>query len=97
MRISESDIARLARLAQLELDPAELHNVTRDLDAILAYVERLDPEGAASSEDATSSTPLRDDVPALPMSSARAVSIAPDRQSELFKVPPVLGGERAKA
>ena len=96
MRITEADIARLARLAQLDLDPGELHNLTRDLDAILAYVERLDPEGAAPPV-AMGSTPLRDDVPADPMPSARAVSIAPDRQSELFKVPPVLGGERTKA
>ena len=96
MRISESDLARLARLAQLELDPGELSNLTRDLDAILAYVERLDPEGAAPRV-VTDSTPLREDVPAGPMPPARAVSIAPDRQSELFKVPPVLGGERPKA
>ena len=96
MRISEADLARLARLAQLDLDSGELSNLTRDLDAILAYVERLDPEGAASELPA-GSTPLREDVPADPMPSARAVSIAPDRQSELFQVPPVIGGERTKA
>ena len=93
MPISEREVAHLARLASLELDPEEITRLSRDLGAILDYAQRLPAIENAGSEDETPSTPLREDVPGPLMEAGRAVSAAPDRQSGLFKVPPVLGGE----
>jgi len=92
MPISERDVAHLARLANLELDSEEIARLTRDLGAILEYAERL-PARDEVLPDEGITTPLREDVPGPVMEPGRAVSVAPDRQSGLFKVPPVLGGE----
>jgi aspartyl-tRNA(Asn)/glutamyl-tRNA(Gln) amidotransferase subunit C len=96
MPISEHEIERLARLAHLDLDPEEKERLTRDLGAILAYVERLAEMEDGITDEPAPMTRLREDVPQAPLAPGIAVSIAPDRQNELFRVPPVLGPERAK-
>jgi aspartyl-tRNA(Asn)/glutamyl-tRNA(Gln) amidotransferase subunit C len=40
--VSEQDVAYVAELAHLELTPAERTRMLKDLNSILAYVERLD-------------------------------------------------------
>ena len=94
MPISERTILHLAKLAHLDLEPGEMEALTRDLGAILEYVERLTDTDDAIEDEIPRMGWLRDDVPAPAMQPGRAVSIAPDPQNELFKVPPVLGGER---
>jgi len=96
MPISERTIEHLAKLAHLDLDPAEMEGLTRDLGAILEYVERLSDSDVTIEDEMPPLGWLRDDVPAPGMQPGLAVSIAPDPQNELFKVPPVLGGDRAK-
>ena len=96
MPISERTILHLAKLAHLDLEPGEMEGLTRDLGAILDYVERLSDQDATIEDEMPAMPWLRDDVPAAAMPSGRAVSIAPDPQNELFKVPPVLGGDRSK-
>ena len=97
MPISERTIEHLARLAHLDLEPEEMERLTRDLGAILEYVERLSDTNDAVHDDIAPMTWLREDIPAAPMAQGAAVSIAPDRHNELFKVPPVLGGDRTKS
>jgi len=97
MPISEHTIQHLARLSHLDLEPEEMERLTRDLGAILQYVERLSETDDAVLDDISSMTWLREDIPAATMASGAAVSVAPDRHNDLFKVPPVLGGERAKS
>ena len=94
MPISEQTLLHLARLAHLDLEPEEMDRLTRDLGAILQYVERLSETSDAVLDDIPGMIRLREDIPAAPLASGSAVSIAPDRHNELFKVPPVLGGER---
>src|SRR5262245_32582313 len=94
MPISERTIEHLARLAHLDLEPEEMERLTRDLGAILQYVERLSESDADVADEVAGMTWLREDIPAAPLASGAAVSIAPDRHNELFKVPPVLGGDR---
>ena len=95
MPISERTILHLARLAHLDLEAEEMERLTRDLGAILEYVERLSEADDAVADDIAAMTWLREDIPAAPMASGAAVSIAPDRHNELYKVPPVLGGDRS--
>ena len=97
MPISEQTIAHLARLAHLDLEPEEMERLTRDLGAILEYVERLADTDEAIVADVLPMTWLREDNPAPPLAPGIAVSVAPERHNELFKVPPVLGGDRSKS
>ena len=96
MPISERTILHLAKLAHLDLEPGEMEGLTRDLGAILEYVERLADTDDAIEDEIPPMGWLRDDVPAPAMPPGLAVSVAPDPQNELFKVPPVLGGDRSK-
>ena len=96
MPISEQTIEHLARLAHLDLEPEEMERLTRDLAAILQYVERLSDSDDVPADEIPAMSWLREDSPAPPMAPGAAVSVAPDRHNELFKVPPVLGGDRSK-
>ena len=97
MPISERTIEHLARLAHLDLEPEEMERLTRDLGAILEYVERLADPDETIADEILPMTWLREDTPALPLAPGVAVSVAPERHNDLFKVPPVLGGERSKS
>jgi aspartyl-tRNA(Asn)/glutamyl-tRNA(Gln) amidotransferase subunit C len=96
MSISREDVERLARLARLSLDAAEIEAMTRDLESILAYIatlRELDRDAAAAEPgDARTGTPLRDDEvrPSLPPGEATA--LAPGARHDLFRVPPAIGG-----
>jgi aspartyl-tRNA(Asn)/glutamyl-tRNA(Gln) amidotransferase subunit C len=96
MPISERTIEHLARLANLDLDPDERDRLAKDLGAILEYVERLADTEEGTALEIPSMTQLREDTPTPPLPSGIAVSVAPERHNELFKVPPVLGSERPK-
>lgn len=41
VRISRSDVLKLARLARLELDEQELEQFTKEIDQILQYVQQI--------------------------------------------------------
>lgn len=41
MKINENDIQKVAKLARLELDPAEREEFSRQLNDIIEYVEKI--------------------------------------------------------
>ena len=94
MSISRKDVEHLARLAHLELDDAEATKLAADLEAILAYARRVAavPEDGDAADLPAGSTPLREDEPGPPLPPGVAVAPAPERASDLFKVPPAIGG-----
>jgi aspartyl-tRNA(Asn)/glutamyl-tRNA(Gln) amidotransferase subunit C len=97
MPISRDDVARIASLARLALDPEEIEAMTRDLGAILGYVETLAafPLDGEEGDDAAFpavETPFRDDRPREPMPSGEATAEAPGANHDLFRVPPAIGG-----
>jgi len=94
MSISRRDVDHLARLAHLELDEEEATRLAADLESILAYARRVVavPEDGELGELSAGSTPLREDDPGPPLPPGAAVAPAPERASDLFKVPPAIGG-----
>jgi aspartyl-tRNA(Asn)/glutamyl-tRNA(Gln) amidotransferase subunit C len=97
MSISREDVAYVARLANLELSEDEIARMQRELAAVLAYAERLgslntDGVDLAGSEQGPG-TPLREDAPEAWLDAADALRPAPAAAGNLFRVPPVLGGE----
>ncbi len=94
MKIRTETVRALADLASLELAPEEVERMRRDLDAILAYVEKLS-ELDTSDVPPTAhvldiSTPLRPDQvhDVLPVS--EVVRNAPDHDDTSMIVPKVI-------
>ena len=96
-KISAADVRETATLARLELGDEEVARLTRELDAILAYMQlldRLDVTGVEPMTHAVSlDLPLRDDVvealePQLPVD--KALADAPRARDGFFEVPKII-------
>ncbi len=87
------EVARIARLAHLELDPEAAPRFASQLSAILDYVALLDelvadpPMGGPCEPR----LPLRADEPIPSLSRERSLANAPDAAGGHFRVPRVLG------
>jgi aspartyl-tRNA(Asn)/glutamyl-tRNA(Gln) amidotransferase subunit C len=95
--IAREEVGRIAALARLSMDDAEIDRMQRDLAAILAYVEMLaqiDTTGVEpTSHVIPLATPMRTDEPEPAMDPARAVANAPEASDSAFVVPKVIAGE----
>lgn len=96
-KITSQDVQETATLARLELGDDDVARLTRELDAILGYMELLDRVDVAGVEPMTHAVsldlPLRDDVlealePELPRETALAD--APRAHEGLFEVPRII-------
>ncbi len=96
-KISIDEVRETATLARLELSDEELGRLTRELDAILGYMDllgRLDVRDVEPMTHAVSlDMPLRDDVlealePQLPVDTA--LGDAPKRHDSFFEVPKII-------
>lgn len=94
MSFSSDDIARLARLARIRLDPSEAPDVRAKLDAIFGLIDVLqsiDTTGVTPMAHAQDvSLPLRDDVVTAGDSRARFQAQAPQVCDGLYIVPRVV-------
>jgi aspartyl-tRNA(Asn)/glutamyl-tRNA(Gln) amidotransferase subunit C len=95
--ISREEVQRVVALARLSLSPGETERLTRELGAILGYVEtlsRVDTRDVPPTSHVMAlATPLRDDEPAEPMDPELAVANAPLASGSAFVVPKVIEGE----
>ncbi|MEJ6573988.1 MAG: Asp-tRNA(Asn)/Glu-tRNA(Gln) amidotransferase subunit GatC [Actinomycetes bacterium] len=95
--ISRDDVAHLAKLARIEMTPAELDHMATELEQILGAVKRV--QEVATSDIAPTSHPLsmsnifRDDVVKPSLTNEEALSGAPAQAEDRFKVPQILGDE----
>jgi aspartyl-tRNA(Asn)/glutamyl-tRNA(Gln) amidotransferase subunit C len=96
-KITAADVRETATLARLELGDDEVTRLTRELDAILGYMDLLDQLDVSSVEPMTHAVsldlPLRDDVvealePQLPVDAALAD--APRARDGFFEVPKII-------
>ena len=94
-QISEDDVRQVARLARLHLRDGEAVQLTNQLGAVLDHVrklEELDLDGVEPLyQPGSPRQVLRDDVEGPGLGVDDALANAPDRQSDFFKVPKVLG------
>ena len=92
--LSRDEVQHVARLARLALTDDELERMREQLDAILAYIDKLRELDVEGVEPTAHAVPLvnvmRDDdvTPSLPQDAALAN--APDRAGELFRVPRII-------
>ena len=95
--ISRDDVAHLAKLARIEMTPAELDHMASELEQILGAVKRV--QEVATSDITPTSHPLsmsnvfRDDVVKPSLTNDEALSGAPAQAEDRFKVPQILGEE----
>ncbi|HEU0257539.1 MAG TPA: Asp-tRNA(Asn)/Glu-tRNA(Gln) amidotransferase subunit GatC [Microbacteriaceae bacterium] len=95
--ISVEEVAHLAELARIDMTPEEIAGLTADLAQIVDAVARVN-EVATDDVPATSHpmplvNVLRDDVPRPSLDVAAALSGAPEREGDRFRVAPILEEE----
>jgi aspartyl-tRNA(Asn)/glutamyl-tRNA(Gln) amidotransferase subunit C len=92
MAITRDDVLHVARLARLELTDAEVERFQEQLSAILDAVSKV--QELELADVPPTSHPLdvvnvwREDVPRPSLPVEEALANAPDREGNLFKVPP---------
>jgi aspartyl-tRNA(Asn)/glutamyl-tRNA(Gln) amidotransferase subunit C len=89
--VSREEVERIAGLAALALDPAELPELTAQMDRIVGFVARLAEAGSleelGEAPDTPVDGPLREDV-VLPADLARSpAELAPEFVDGFFVVP----------
>jgi aspartyl-tRNA(Asn)/glutamyl-tRNA(Gln) amidotransferase subunit C len=96
-KITTDEVQATALLARLELSDGEVEQLTRELDAILGYMEQLGRLDVSAVEPTTHAVPvelmLREDElsalePALTVDDA--LSDAPARRDAFFEVPKII-------
>jgi aspartyl-tRNA(Asn)/glutamyl-tRNA(Gln) amidotransferase subunit C len=94
MSLTADEVRWVAHLARLELSAAELETMTRQLSAILDYVDQLQQVNTDGVEPLAHPLPIhnvfRDDVPAPSLPVDAALANAPDRRDDFYAVPAVL-------
>jgi aspartyl-tRNA(Asn)/glutamyl-tRNA(Gln) amidotransferase subunit C len=94
MSLAAEQVRWVAHLARLELSDAELTSMTRELGAILEYVDQLQKIDTRGVEPLAHPLPIhnvfREDEPAPSLGVDEALANAPDRQGDFYGVPAVL-------
>jgi aspartyl-tRNA(Asn)/glutamyl-tRNA(Gln) amidotransferase subunit C len=92
MAITRDDVLHVARLARLELSDEEVERFQGQLSAILEAVSKVQEldlgDVPATSHPLDVVNVWREDVPRPSLPVEEALANAPDREGNLFKVPP---------
>ena len=92
--ISRDEVQHVARLARLHLTDDELERMREQLDAILAYIDKLRQLDVEGVEPTSHAVPLvnvmREDEIAPCLPEDEALANAPDRVDDMFRVPRII-------
>lgn len=92
--ITRDEVARLARLARIELSAAELDHLAPQLDQIVAHVAKVGEVAADDIAPTSHALPLtnvlRADEPAAGLTQEQALAGAPAVEDGRFRVPRIL-------
>ncbi len=92
--IDQEEVLRIAKLARLELEEAEVEGLARDLGSILNYVHKLDEldtEGVEATTHAVElKTALREDKMEPGLDVELGLRQAPERLGDGFGVPKII-------
>ena len=95
MPLSKEQVEQIATLARLKFSPKEIEKFASELTLILDYVEQLaeiDTAGVELKDQfITAENVFREDKCTKSLSRDEALSNAPDKDEEFFKVPKVIG------
>lgn len=95
--ITTEQVAHLAHLARIDLSPAEIDRLTIELGQIVDSVAKVaqvaTPDVPATSHPMPLTNVFRDDVVVPSLTVDQALSGAPDRAGDKFRVPAILDEE----
>ncbi|MDQ1576989.1 MAG: aspartyl-tRNA(Asn)/glutamyl-tRNA(Gln) amidotransferase subunit [Microbacteriaceae bacterium] len=95
--ISAEQVAHLANLARIDLSPAEIESLTTELGQIVESVAKVTevatPEVPATSHPMPLTNVFREDAVVPSLTVEQALSGAPDRDGDRFRVPAILDEE----
>ena len=95
--ITAEQVAHLANLARIELSSAEIDRLTIELgqivDSVAKVAEVATPDVPATSHPMPLTNVFRDDVVVPSLTVDQALSGAPDRAGDKFRVPAILDEE----
>ncbi len=93
-KITLKEVEHVARLARLELSEADKDRMRRELDRILAYIDKLRALATEGVEPTSHAVPItnvmRDDTPRPSFPQSEMLANAPDRCGEFFRVPRII-------
>jgi aspartyl-tRNA(Asn)/glutamyl-tRNA(Gln) amidotransferase subunit C len=96
-RLTSDVVAKVARLARLDLTPEEIDAATAQLGDMLDHFADIDALDLSDVEPMTQPYPLinvmRDDVEQPCLDRNEVLAQAPQAEDGRFRVPPVIGGE----
>jgi aspartyl-tRNA(Asn)/glutamyl-tRNA(Gln) amidotransferase subunit C len=96
-RISAADVAKVARLARLDLTGEEIDRMTAQLAGMLDHFADMDALDLAAVEPMTQPYPLqnvlRADVVVPGLDRDEVLAAAPAAEDGRFRVPPIVGYE----
>ncbi len=96
-RLTNDAVAKVARLARLDLTPDELERATLQLGDMLEHFADIDALDLADVEPLNQPYHLvnvmRDDVVRPTLDRDEVLAAAPQVEDGRFRVPPILGGE----
>jgi aspartyl-tRNA(Asn)/glutamyl-tRNA(Gln) amidotransferase subunit C len=94
MKITREEVRRVAALARLEFSPEEEELLTKQLDGILQYVEKLNRLDTADVEPLAHAVDIvnafREDRVANQPSAEELLANAPAKEKSFFKVPKII-------
>ncbi len=93
--LDQETVQKVADLAKLDLQANEVQQIQKDFENILNYFDQINTVNTTGVEPLLSPSPLEfyaDEDKAEPFADAtdKFLSAAPERQGNLFKVPPVV-------
>ncbi len=96
--ITPEVVSHLANLARIDLTEDEIARLTGELgaivDAVATVQEVATPDVPATSHPIPLGMVTRDDVPGQTLTAEQALSGAPERDGDFFKVTSILGEEQ---
>jgi aspartyl-tRNA(Asn)/glutamyl-tRNA(Gln) amidotransferase subunit C len=98
-KIDREQVKKVAMLARLELNEAELDEFTSQLEAILEYIDKLNELDTTNIEPLAHCLPIsnvfRDDDIKPSLGTDKILANAPDSDTPFFKVPKILDDSSA--
>lgn len=95
--ISTDQVRHLANLARIDLTESEITSLTSELGQIVDSVAKVSevagPDVPATSHPMPLTNVFRDDIVAPSLTLQQALSGAPAREGDTFRVPPILDEE----
>lgn len=95
--ISAADVAKVARLARLDIDDAQIEHFTEQLGKVMSHFADIDALNLDGVVPMTQPYPLvnvmREDIEMPTLDTDEVLAAAPAAEERRFRVPPIIGIE----